>query len=695
MEDIILELLNYINPSLEKISIEKRKWLSKYRLFKGSNFIDIILKLFPTLTLSRSEIERVGTLLIDHGMIESFDNEKIIQLQDNKNLFFIKRDNNVQNNIKTIDENRAVQHLQKVIKIADEKYCKDPKKKSVSKLIDPTIEESKQIFPTLEEEDDDEIIHSFDPETKKKILIGASLEKLIEVLIDPDSYIPNLQVDIIFTHKTFVSTIELLKMLKEQYILEPPNQEEEKEITSTSTNIDIKKQFDVYITGMRRRIYSLLNDWIRLVPGDFQDEAKEAWEDFINTIEKEHKTKGLYYRQVFDEMMKKSLENCETPSYDLKTVDSTFTLFDLEPSVLALQMTLLQYENFKNIKRDELINQNWIKRPEKAKNVQAFVNTFNQVSNWATSEIVKCGKVANRIKVLSYFIKIASEMEKLNNFDGVMSIIAAVNSAPITRLKKTWEGLPVEDLKEKERLQEIMSYRGNYSFYRNHFMKAKKPKLLYLGLSLSDLVFIDEGNPNYLTPVPKNNPNNTNNNTNINEVTEPVKILNMEKRHLMSKVFSSITDLQNTGYNLLNSIPSIKRWLTEITPISNEQAYYLSVSIESKNEEETIENLLIQQQSSLLENNELLSKLEKLEKKVQELQASTIRLESQNKKLKEEISKYENESLPTEVNHSNLSYNTNTVSKKSTTRILIETRRKRKQTNNLPPKPKLFDLFKN
>ena len=233
----------------------------------------------------------------------------------------------------------------------------------------------------------------------------------------------------VFTYKTFTNTKELLNLLKERYLLEPPDLEEEQEITiSTQKDLDVKKQFDIYLTGMRRKIYSLINDWIRFAPEDFQGESTQIWQDFISVIEKEHKTKGIYYRQILEDIQKQEIElSLATSITEIKSMDTKFTFFDFEPTVLALQMTLLQYENLKKIKRDELMNQIWLKEPEKANNVLAFVQTFNNYSNWVVSEIVKCGKLANRIKVLSYFIKIILEFEKLNNYDGIFAIIAALN----------------------------------------------------------------------------------------------------------------------------------------------------------------------------------------------------------------------------------------------------------------------------
>ena len=218
-------------------------------------------------------------------------------------------------------------------------------------------------------------------------------------------------------------------------------------------------------------------------------------------------------------------------------------------------------------------------------------------------------------------------------------------------------------------------------FFTDHFS-------LQINTSVSNLSVTSQTNLLINSPTQKNNLIQENSENN----PESPKIINIEKRNLMSKILVNISDVQNTGYDLNKFILSIKKWLLELDPIDNEKAYYLSVSIESKNEEETIESLLIQHQKTVSENNELLAKYEKLEKKVRELQASTIRLESQNKQIKEELVKYENEESTSTESNTPLHQQYSTFSKKTATRMLIETRRNRKKT--VSSKPKIFDLFK-
>jgi hypothetical protein len=59
------------------------------------------------------------------------------------------------------------------------------------------------------------------------------------------------------------------------------------------------------------------------------------------------------------------------------------------------------------------------------------------MSYWIATEIVK-PDLKYRIKTLTLWIKVAAECKKMNNFNGVMEILAALGLSCVSRLKKTW-----------------------------------------------------------------------------------------------------------------------------------------------------------------------------------------------------------------------------------------------------------------
>lgn len=91
----------------------------------------------------------------------------------------------------------------------------------------------------------------------------------------------------------------------------------------------------------------------------------------------------------------------------------------------------------------------------------------------------------------------------MNNFNTVMSILAGLNSAPVHRLKRTFDLLSTRVHGLLETLRNLMSTTKNFSVYRDALHKASPPLIPFLGFFLTDLTFIEDGNANFVKSDPK------------------------------------------------------------------------------------------------------------------------------------------------------------------------------------------------
>ena len=151
-----------------------------------------------------------------------------------------------------------------------------------------------------------------------------------------------------------------------------------------------------------------------------------------------------------------------------------------------------------------------------------------------------------------------------------MSIISALNSNPIHRLKRTWGRVPRKPMQTFDELNKVMHSTRNYSIYREKIHTASLPCLPFLGVHLSDLSFIEDGNPNML----RNNEN----------------LINFSKRMKTAEVIRELQQYQTVSYPFAR-IVELQTWLDNELKDSSEiqELFYLSTQVEPSERED--ENL--------------------------------------------------------------------------------------------------------
>jgi son of sevenless-like protein len=164
--------------------------------------------------------------------------------------------------------------------------------------------------------------------------------------------------------------------------------------------------------------------------------------------------------------------------------------------VHRLISSLIEFEIFEKIQPKECLSQAWNKpnKEEKAPNITKMIQRTNRVVLWVAAEILQYEKQSRRTYAIRKFIKLATALRKLNNFNACKEIVGGLRSIPVSRLTKSWEALPTKFQTEFHELEELMHQKKSYGNMRVALKNTNTCALPYIGMFLTDLTFVEDGN---------------------------------------------------------------------------------------------------------------------------------------------------------------------------------------------------------
>ncbi|KNC50990.1 uncharacterized protein AMSG_06962 [Thecamonas trahens ATCC 50062] len=177
---------------------------------------------------------------------------------------------------------------------------------------------------------------------------------------------------------------------------------------------------------------------------------------------------------------------CPRPDGSLYNV----SLHSVHPVEMARQITLLESALYRQIVPGELLLAARASCESVAANTHHFETSVRQYQHAVLAEDDAMARAA----MIENLIRIATELRRIRNYNGVMEVTAALNSSALKRLKLTWNYVSSEAEADLDQLQVLMAMTNNSAAYRSELAAAARrpdePVVPFIGLVLSDLTMV-------------------------------------------------------------------------------------------------------------------------------------------------------------------------------------------------------------
>ncbi|OUM62570.1 hypothetical protein PIROE2DRAFT_44156 [Piromyces sp. E2] len=411
---------------------------------------------------------------------------------------------------------------------------------------------------------------------------GGTFEALVERLTSHDSSDLSFTNTFLLTYRSFCTSTQLMAELLKRYSLPQP-----KGLTDIN---EINEWHEKKLKPIRIRVCNVVKSWFETFSIETAEDDQKAFEMAKEFFDRQIQSDPTFLPvskllDKFDKGFTKKIVPSPSREAPIPIIPKSLRrirFIEIDPTEIARQLTLMCSKLYNQIQPVECLNKAWSKKENSpAINIKMMTEMFNQVTRWVAITILQEGELKKRAANLKHFIYIAEKCYSLNNFNTLMSILAGFNSAPIHRLRRTWDLLSSKNLSTLESLKKIMDRNKNFSTYREQLHSVNPPCVPYLGIYLTDLTFIEDGNQDNLKDADGK----------VND-----KLINFSKQSKTADVIREIQQYQNQVY-CLQDVPELQSWLKEsLERIEDDSDLYdMSLMLEPKErEDEKITRLLFE-----------------------------------------------------------------------------------------------------
>lgn len=366
----------------------------------------------------------------------------------------------------------------------------------------------------------------------------------------------------IITLQTFIKPIQFLRKLLERYNVPPcpgdQDQEEYEKSLKIPVQLRVIKVLKKWVTSRYYQDFNgnhlLMEEFLHFIDHVLNADHPQAASNLTNAL-----NSAIGEHQAFMENNQSIISSSETEFDGYLGFDSMLT-FDTRE--LAAQMTLIDAENFKSIRLHEFVDQAWSKSKKNAPYIIRAINHSNRVANWVAFSILSEPSHKNRVRILVNMISLLSYLKSYRNYSGIMAVLSGLSSSSISRLKNLFQDLPSKYHKILQGLNEMMRSVSSFKAYREALKSGSGPCIPFLGVILTDLTFLEDGNPS----------------------TTKDGLINWQKRLFYAQFLTEFTNQQLfCRYQIQESVMKagfVKR--VQDSQISAEELYEMSLKIQPR-----------------------------------------------------------------------------------------------------------------
>lgn len=372
---------------------------------------------------------------------------------------------------------------------------------------------------------------------KDGTLFGGTLNKLIELLLIKDTKMLDT---FLLTYRSFTTPEILLLKLIESYQSpkDPPDplmSHEQWEETASLVKESVGKTLLRWVSLFFKLDFNqnMIRNLTMFIDDYFSKDNRKIAHLLIKNIQIQIKSEEGEVKITSNEETDKKIA---FPIVPKNIFHDTLSLGDIDELEIARQLTLMDHSLYSSIKPIELLNNAWsnVKLKHRAVNVLKSSLRFNQISKWIVNFVVKPESLKQRRLNWIKGLNLVKHLGKFNNFNSLLAVSSGLQNASVHRLKHTQEGTDPKLLQEFEALTVLMSADKSFRGYRAHMTSCSPPLVPYIGIYLTDLTFIEDGNSDFIT----------------HQVSSK-KLINWAKRKMVYEVISKIQDYQTKTYEFV------------------------------------------------------------------------------------------------------------------------------------------------